>query len=100
MRLDDGIASAVTEYGLERNQITLDSETACGSKRLGFLAHQTRNFADTAMLAFAGTSMSYSARLRSFPPTAPVLASPSEPVKNHDQRKGREGRKEEFPMIS
>ena len=35
--LDDAIAGAVTEYGRERNQSTLDSETARGSERLGLL---------------------------------------------------------------
>ena len=38
--LDDAIAGAVTEYGLGRNQSTLDGESARGSERLGFLAHQ------------------------------------------------------------
>ena len=50
--LDDAIAGAVTEYGSGRNQSTLDGESARGSERLGFLAHQGRNLADTAMLAF------------------------------------------------
>jgi len=50
--LDDAIAGAVTEYGRERNQCTLDGETARGSERLGFLAHELRNLTNTAMLAF------------------------------------------------
>jgi signal transduction histidine kinase len=49
--LDDAIAGAVTEYGLARNQSTLDVESARGRERVGFLAHQVRNLADTAMLA-------------------------------------------------
>ncbi len=50
--LDDAIASAVTEYGRERNQSTLDGETARGSERLGFFAHELRNLTNTAILAF------------------------------------------------
>ncbi len=50
--LDDAIAGAVTEYGRERNQSTLERETARGSKRLGFLAHELRNLVHTAILAF------------------------------------------------
>src|SRR6202043_2070041 len=38
--LDDAIAGAVTEYGRARNQSTLDGETARGSERLGFFAHE------------------------------------------------------------
>src|SRR6186713_2298855 len=34
--LDDAIAGAVTEYGRQRNQSTLASETARGSERLGY----------------------------------------------------------------
>jgi signal transduction histidine kinase len=50
--LDDAIAGAVTEYGRERNQSTLDGETARGSERLGFLAHELRNLINTAIVAF------------------------------------------------
>src|SRR5687767_4658620 len=50
--LDDAIACAVTEYGRERNQSTLDGETERGSERLGFLAHELRNLVNTAILAF------------------------------------------------
>jgi hypothetical protein len=50
--LDDAIAGAVTEYGRERNQFTLDGETARGSERLGFLAHELRNLISTAIIAF------------------------------------------------
>ena len=50
--LDDAIAGAVTEYGRERNQSTLDGETARGSERLGFLAHELRNLINTAIIAF------------------------------------------------
>lgn len=50
--LDDSIADAVTEYGRERNQFTLDGEEARGSERLGFLAHELRNLINTAFVAF------------------------------------------------
>jgi signal transduction histidine kinase len=50
--LDDAIAGAVTEYGRQRNQFTLDGQIARGSERLGFLAHELRNLTNTAMVAF------------------------------------------------
>jgi signal transduction histidine kinase len=50
--LDDAIAGAVTEYGRATNQFTLDGETARGSERLGFLAHELRNLTNTAIVAF------------------------------------------------
>jgi len=50
--LDDAIAGAVTEYGRGRNQFTLDGETARGSERFGFFAHELRNLTNTAILAF------------------------------------------------
>ena len=46
--LDDAIAGAVTEFGREQNQSTLDGEVA----RAAFLAHETRNLVNTAILAF------------------------------------------------
>ena len=51
--LDDAIAVAVTEYAREGNQSATDMETARGSERLGFLAHELRNLLNTATLAFA-----------------------------------------------
>ena len=50
--LDEAIASAVTEYGREQNQSTLDGESARGSERFGFLAHELRNLTNTAIFAF------------------------------------------------
>jgi signal transduction histidine kinase len=50
--LDDAIAGAVTEYGRERHQSTLDGETARGSERIGFFAHELRNLINTAIVAF------------------------------------------------
>jgi len=50
--LDDAIAGAVTEYGREQNQSTLDAASARGTERLGFLAHELRNLTNTAIFAF------------------------------------------------
>jgi hypothetical protein len=50
--LDDAIADAVTEFGREQNQSTLDEEIARGSERAGFLAHELRNLLNTAIVAF------------------------------------------------
>jgi signal transduction histidine kinase len=50
--LDEAIAGAVTEYGRERNQTTLDGETARGNETLGFLTHELRNLTNTAIMAF------------------------------------------------
>ena len=50
--LDDAIAGAVTEYGRERNQSGIDGESARGSERLGFFAHELRNLMNTAIMAF------------------------------------------------
>jgi signal transduction histidine kinase len=50
--LDDAIAGAVTEYGRERNQSDIESESARGNERLGFFAHEMRNLINTAIMAF------------------------------------------------
>jgi signal transduction histidine kinase len=50
--LDDAIAGAVTEYGRERNQSTLDGESTRGSERLGFFAHELGNLINTGIIAF------------------------------------------------
>jgi signal transduction histidine kinase len=50
--LDDAIAGAVTQFGREQNQSTLDGETARGSERAGFLAHELRNLLNTGIMAF------------------------------------------------
>ena len=49
--LDDAIAAAVTEYGRERHQSTLDGEAA-RSERAGMLAHELRNLINVAIIAF------------------------------------------------
>jgi signal transduction histidine kinase len=50
--LDDAIAGAVTEFGREQNQSTLDGETTRGNERAGFWAHEMRNLLNTAIIAF------------------------------------------------
>ena len=50
--LDNAIAGAVTEYGRERNQSTIDGDIARESERLGFFVHELRNLIHTAMIAF------------------------------------------------
>jgi len=49
--LDDAIAGAVTEYSRQRD-VARDGESALGSERFGFLAHELRNLTNTATLAF------------------------------------------------
>jgi signal transduction histidine kinase len=51
--VDDAIAGAVTEYGRERNQSGIDGESARGSERLGYFAHELRNLINTSIMAFA-----------------------------------------------
>jgi signal transduction histidine kinase len=50
--LDNAIADAVTQYGRERDQSTIDGETVRENERLGFLAHELRNLTNTAIVAF------------------------------------------------
>jgi signal transduction histidine kinase len=50
--LDEAIAGAVTEYGRGRNQPTLESQTARGSERLWYFAHELRNLINTSIVAF------------------------------------------------
>jgi signal transduction histidine kinase len=51
--LDDAIADAVTEFGWQRDQLISQMGSRAMSERLGFLAHELRNFLNTAMLSFA-----------------------------------------------
>jgi signal transduction histidine kinase len=51
--LDDAIASAVTEFTREREALISESASRATSERLGFLAHELRNFLNTAILSFA-----------------------------------------------
>jgi signal transduction histidine kinase len=50
--LDEAIAGAVTEYGRQRDQSTVDVAAARGAGRLEFLAHELRNLLNTAILSF------------------------------------------------
>jgi len=50
--LDVAIASAVTQYGRERDQSTIDGGAVRENERLGFFAHELRNLTNTAMFAF------------------------------------------------
>jgi signal transduction histidine kinase len=51
--LDDAIAGAVTEYGVQRDRITALDGSRAMSEKLGMLAHEIRNLLNTATLAFA-----------------------------------------------
>ena len=51
--LDDAIASAVTEFTKEREALISQDASQATSERLGFLAHELRNFLNTAILSFA-----------------------------------------------
>jgi signal transduction histidine kinase len=42
----------VSQYGSERNQFTVEMETARGTERMGFLAHELRNLVNTGLIAF------------------------------------------------
>ncbi len=50
--LDNAIADAVTQYGREQNQSTIDGGAALESDRLGFFTHELRNLIHTAIVAF------------------------------------------------
>ena len=50
--LDEAIAGAVTVYGRESEQSSLDGETERGNQRMGFFVHELRNLVNTAIIAF------------------------------------------------
>jgi signal transduction histidine kinase len=50
--LDSAIAGAVTQYGRDHNQSTLDGETVRDNERLGFFTHELKNLLHTAIMAF------------------------------------------------
>jgi signal transduction histidine kinase len=50
--LDNGIADAVTEYSYQRYTVGMDNGVQALNERLGFLAHELRNFIHTGTLAF------------------------------------------------
>jgi signal transduction histidine kinase len=49
--LDDGIADAVTEFAYERDLLMADRAAETLNERLGFLAHELRNFLQSASIA-------------------------------------------------
>jgi signal transduction histidine kinase len=51
--LDDAIADAVTEYGLQKELLKEVDGSRAMSEKLGMLAHEIRNLVNTATLAFA-----------------------------------------------
>lgn len=51
--LDDAVADAVTEFGWQRDQLISEIGTRAMSERLGFLAHELRNYLNTAILSFS-----------------------------------------------
>ena len=51
--LDNGIADAVTEFGYQQKLVYQESGFQAQNERLGFLAHELRNFISTATLARA-----------------------------------------------
>ena len=50
--LDSAIAGAVTQYGRDRHQATLDGQAVRENERLGFFTHELKNLLHTALLAF------------------------------------------------
>jgi signal transduction histidine kinase len=51
--LDEAIADAVGEFGSQREILLVEKGERAMSERLGFLAHEQRNFLNTAILSFA-----------------------------------------------
>ena len=51
--LDFAIAGAVTEYDRQRDKVVAARNDRVTNERIGFLAHELRNFLNTAVLAFA-----------------------------------------------
>jgi signal transduction histidine kinase len=50
--LDNAIADAVTEFSYQRDSAAADKHAAQMNERIGFFAHELRNFLQTATLAF------------------------------------------------
>ena len=50
--LDEAIAGAVTVYGRESEQSSLDGQAERGNQRMGFFSHELRNLVNTAIIAF------------------------------------------------
>ncbi|MEP6878494.1 MAG: HAMP domain-containing sensor histidine kinase, partial [Nitrosospira sp.] len=56
--LDNGIADAVTEFSYQHDRNAADRQALAMNERLGFLAHELRNFLSTAMLALTAIKTS------------------------------------------
>jgi len=50
--LDEAIAGAVTVYGRESEQSSLDGQAERGNQRMGFFVHEVRNLVNTATFAY------------------------------------------------
>lgn len=50
--LDDAIASAVTEFGRQRIQTTIESSAVRENERHGYFSHELRNLIQTSIVAF------------------------------------------------
>jgi signal transduction histidine kinase len=50
--LDEAIAGAVTVYGSEREQSSLDGQAERGNERMGFFVHELRNLVNTAIVSY------------------------------------------------
>jgi hypothetical protein len=50
--LDEAIAGAVTMYGRESEQASLDGQSERGNERLRFFAHELRNLVNAGIVAF------------------------------------------------
>jgi signal transduction histidine kinase len=51
--LDNAIAAAVTSFDRRRDQLVAETGDRARSEQLGYLAHELRNFLNTAVLSFA-----------------------------------------------
>jgi signal transduction histidine kinase len=51
--LDNAIADAVTEFSYQRDSVISEKHSMAENERIGFLAHELRNYLGTATLAFA-----------------------------------------------
>jgi signal transduction histidine kinase len=51
--LDEAIADAVSEFGSRRELLLVEKAERAMGEKLGFLAHEQRNFLNTAILSFA-----------------------------------------------
>src|SRR5450830_368163 len=55
--LDNAIADAVTEFSYQRDSALSEKQSLAENERLGFFAHELRNYLGTATLAFAAAKI-------------------------------------------